>query len=727
MKNKIRRMGGWGFSVGGIVALGIFASGCNVGRQDSAQEITRERVTLTSVARNGKWVQRQTCRAVDERLQVLALERYREALLREKERVMRSSSDSMTDSFAVGAPALFGGGAAYVEPKNRVEGVDEGDLIKWDEQSVFRLTRQFLHRVKLTSDESAPSGILESVALPYGSHQIVFNRHAKQLALLSELWEHVPAGGSSSTPTQPPSTPSQPPSSGVISNPSAPAQEILPLPSLARRTGGVELRFYDVTETKLMQRGSAWKLSGTAAGLHLGLRSYLTPAGQWRVLVRHSIRPTTSAPLKYLPEDPNRRKDPKAWEELFEQGKSLIADSYLGTGASLIWQSPSTLSGQPLASDPCLLTFYDGAISSDGVTALTVWDAQSGASLDQVAVLSSNSTLLLQANRIALAETLHFPFFIENKPHQTNLHLLKVSPEGKFAFDAHGTLLGTVGKFGGTTDQDSQDWLDFSQEGYLRAVVSRGDGTRIVILKGQEGELVEVGQTPAFGVGESVMGVHFRGDIAFTVTYRRTDPLHVIDLKDPKAPRLRGELVVPGYSASLLDLGDGLFLGIGNTGNEGPTSERNKVKVSLYQLSDLDHPIELDTVSIADSSWSWEYDHSQRLAYSPEYRTLTFPYLKANTLGQVAVARIKVEEELNATSDAKALSLQVQSSVATDQGSFFVRTSWVAGHLAVSTHQGVSWLVEGNPDQLSLSTIKFTPDTLPADLDLGYGWCGVGN
>jgi hypothetical protein len=720
VKNEIKRSGVWGFSAGGMLALSLITQGCNVGRQDGAQEVTRERVTLTSVARSAKWQQLQACRAVDERLQVLALERYREALLREKERVMSSRSDSTTDGFAMSAPALSAGGAAYVEPKNRVEGVDEGDLIKWDEQSLFRLTRQFLHRVKVTSSESAPSGILESVALPYGSHQIVFNRQVKQLAVLSELWEPTSSGGSSSTTTQSLN-------SGSSSSPSAPAQEILPLPSQARRTGGVELRFYEVTETKLTQRGATRKLSSIADGMRMGLRSYLTPTGQWRVLVRHSIRPTTSSRLKYYPEEPHRRKDPKAWEEIFEQGKAVIARSFLGTGASLIWQDSGANSERSGGSETCRLTFYDGELASDGVTALTVWDAQSGASLDQVAVLANDPTLLLQANQIALGETQYFPFFLDKKPRETNLHLLKVSPEGKFTLDAHGTLAGTIGKFGGTTDQDSQSWLDFSHEGYLRAVVSNGDGTRIVILKGQEGQLVEVGKTPVFGLGESVMGVQFKQDLAFVVTYLRTDPLHVIDLKDPSAPRLRGELVVPGYSSSLLEVGEGLFLGVGSTGNEGPATERNKVKASLYQLTDLDHPLEVASVTLDDSRWSWEYDHSQRLAYSPEHRTLAFPYMRANMQGDVAIARIKVEGLALGVREGQAVGLRVLPSIVAQPGNTLVRASWVAGRLSVSTHQGVSWLAEGNADPSSLTTLNFTPDTLPADLTLEYGWCGVGN
>ena len=47
------------------------------------------------------------------------------------------------------------------------------------------------------------------------------------------------------------------------------------------------------------------------------------------------------------------------------------------------------------------------------------------------------------------------------------------------------------------------------------------------------------------------------------VTFRQTDPLYVIDLADPTNPVVTGELKIPGYSAYLHPVGDGLLLGVG--------------------------------------------------------------------------------------------------------------------------------------------------------------------
>ena len=47
------------------------------------------------------------------------------------------------------------------------------------------------------------------------------------------------------------------------------------------------------------------------------------------------------------------------------------------------------------------------------------------------------------------------------------------------------------------------------------------------------------------------------------MTFRQIDPLYVLDLSDPANPVLDGELKIPGYSAYLHPVGDGLLLGVG--------------------------------------------------------------------------------------------------------------------------------------------------------------------
>ena len=64
--------------------------------------------------------------------------------------------------------------------------------------------------------------------------------------------------------------------------------------------------------------------------------------------------------------------------------------------------------------------------------------------------------------------------------------------------------------------------------------------------------------------------MRFIGDVGYVVTFRQTDPLYTIDLSDPAAPRVAGELELLGYSAYLHPVGDGLLLGVG----QDATAER---------------------------------------------------------------------------------------------------------------------------------------------------------
>jgi hypothetical protein len=95
--------------------------------------------------------------------------------------------------------------------------------------------------------------------------------------------------------------------------------------------------------------------------------------------------------------------------------------------------------------------------------------------------------------------------------------------------------------------------------------------------------------------GESVFATRFDGDRAYVVTFRRIDPLWVVDLSDPSRPRIAGELEVPGFSTYIQPLGDRLIA----MGSEGGSAA-----VSLFDVSDAAKPALLSRVSLGQWSWS---------------------------------------------------------------------------------------------------------------------------
>lgn len=93
-----------------------------------------------------------------------------------------------------------------------------------------------------------------------------------------------------------------------------------------------------------------------------------------------------------------------------------------------------------------------------------------------------------------------------------------------------------------------------------------------------------VGSVTGLAPGEQLYAVRFAGDTAYLVTFLRTDPLFAVDLSDPAAPQVQGELVIPGFSNYLQAVGDGLLLGIGQEREPGTWNTR--MHVSLFDVSD---------------------------------------------------------------------------------------------------------------------------------------------
>jgi Beta propeller domain len=83
--------------------------------------------------------------------------------------------------------------------------------------------------------------------------------------------------------------------------------------------------------------------------------------------------------------------------------------------------------------------------------------------------------------------------------------------------------------------------------------------------------------------GEQIYAVRFIGNRAYVVTFRRVDPLYVIDLSDAADPKTVGELQAPGFSDYLFPIGDTLLLGVGRDATaEGRIGG---VKVSLFDVA----------------------------------------------------------------------------------------------------------------------------------------------
>jgi uncharacterized secreted protein with C-terminal beta-propeller domain len=201
---------------------------------------------------------------------------------------------------------------------------------------------------------------------------------------------------------------------------------------------------------------------------------------------------------------------------------------------------------------------------------------------------------------------------------RTEIHRFDASTPGQTSYAGSGTVPGFVVNAYALSEQDgalrvaSTDEPSWLPEGgqatpahsYVTVLAPRADGA-----------LAQVGQVGGLGEGQRIYGVRFAGTTGYVVTFRQVDPLYTLDLSKADAPRVVGELEIPGYSAYLHPLGDGLLLGIGQEADA--TGRTQGTQVSLFDVSDLAHPKRIQHVVYGNGSSDAEFDPHAFLWWAP--------------------------------------------------------------------------------------------------------------
>lgn len=207
--------------------------------------------------------------------------------------------------------------------------------------------------------------------------------------------------------------------------------------------------------------------------------------------------------------------------------------------------------------------------------------------------------------------------------YQTNVTKLAFDGAGGVGLSATGIIAGSL------INQFAAD----EHGGYLRVVAQTGswpNDQRLSVLEEVDGRLVEVGSIESLAPGETLHSVRFMGDEAYAVTFRTIDPLFAIDLSDPTAPAVRGELKVPGYSAYLHPLGEGHLIGLG-WGAAESSGFLLEMQVSVFEVDDLHDPRLVQRHSIGGGRSTWSPALGDRLidhhavAFYEDLGVLTLP------------------------------------------------------------------------------------------------------
>ncbi|KZN29743.1 beta-propeller domain-containing protein [Pseudoalteromonas luteoviolacea] len=244
---------------------------------------------------------------------------------------------------------------------------------------------------------------------------------------------------------------------------------------------------------------------------------------------------------------------------------------------------------------------------------------------------------------------------------QTALHKFQVTAEGT-SYSASGTVPGSLGFGGGNFIEPaiiggvSNPAFRVSEfEGRLRLLTTRFSSTaglvhQLFVLEQQGNTLNTIAKLPNENrptpigkveengsVEENVYAVRYLGNKAYIVTFRRIDPLYVIDLANSTDPAIAGALEIPGYSAYLHPVSDSLLVGVGQNVDEwfwaatdSPSSENEPevgAKVSLFDVSDMSNPKLINERVFANGYTPVEFDHHafSFLKVSDEQFRMTLP------------------------------------------------------------------------------------------------------
>jgi inhibitor of cysteine peptidase len=140
--------------------------------------------------------------------------------------------------------------------------------------------------------------------------------------------------------------------------------------------------------------------------------------------------------------------------------------------------------------------------------------------------------------------------------------------------------------------------------GYFRlATTDRTNGTSKNNVYVLDMELTTVGKLENIAPRETIHSARFMGNRCYLVTFKKIDPLFVIDLENPSSPEVLGWLKITGYSDYLQPYDENHIIGIGKeteAAEQGDFAWYQGVKISLFDVSNVSNPVEINKHVIGD-------------------------------------------------------------------------------------------------------------------------------
>jgi len=316
--------------------------------------------------------------------------------------------------------------------------------------------------------------------------------------------------------------------------------------------------------------------------------------------------PVTFTGIEYYPEilnecwsatPPNKLQIYQAFQALKSENRRLIQEADIGDWMPSV--SDTRYSSEGAQTSNTLLesceNYYKAGLS-DGQSFLTLLSLDMTRSVDARAttvvgrpgaVYASTDALYIAARDQTGGSSSYYSG--EDAPEEAStVHKFRlVNDPPACSYAGSGVVKGRV------LSQFSMDELD----GHLRIATTTGHvpspdvHSTMTVLAEEDGRLVRTGVVDDIAPTEDIRSVRFSGKTAFIVTFKKTDPLFTFDLSDPAAPRIAGELKIPGYSTYMHLLGPDHLLTIGYDAEDHDTMAYFQgLMLQVFDISDLADP-----------------------------------------------------------------------------------------------------------------------------------------
>ena len=134
--------------------------------------------------------------------------------------------------------------------------------------------------------------------------------------------------------------------------------------------------------------------------------------------------------------------------------------------------------------------------------------------------------------------------------------------------------------------------------GLLRVATTRGrvpdpkvESQVSILAESSSGNLIRTGAIEHLAPGEDIRSVRFDNDRGYVVTFKKTDPLFVLDLRRPDRPSVLGELKIPGFSTYIHRIDANHLLSIGLDANDhGDFAFFDGVILQLFDVTNPTDP-----------------------------------------------------------------------------------------------------------------------------------------